>query len=246
MIAIGAFLLVSGLGFFMHRVEFGGYILLIGLFLLLLSGIFWFGEIIDEATFNGLHTKIVKNGLKCGFLLFIVSEIMLFSGFFWAFFHSALCVAGELGFIWPPEIIQPISVIDYPLLNTGLLITSGFAVTWAHRGVALGSMKESIDGFIITILLGIIFVMLQGFEYYESAFNITDNVYSCTFYMLTGLHGLHVIVGVTFLFISLLRLFSNHYIINHYIGFIFAIWYWHFVDIVWILLFLTLYGWGTW
>jgi len=244
--ALGAFLLTSGLAFSMHRIQLGGYVLLCGLFILLLSSLFWFGEIIDEATFRGFHTKIVRNGLRSGFLLFIISEIMLFSGFFWAFFHSAFCVAGELGYIWPPIHLKPISVLDYPLLNTGLLITSGFAVTWAHRGLAVGSMMEAIDGFIATLILGLIFVIFQGFEYYESSFNISDNVYSCVFYMLTGLHGMHVIVGVTYLFISLLRLLLNHYSINHYLGFVFAIWYWHFVDVVWILLFLSLYGWGTW
>jgi len=243
--ALGAFLLTSGLAFFMHRIQLGGYVLLCGFFILILSSIFWFGEIIDEGTFRGSHTNIVRNGLRWGFLFFILSEVMLFFGFFWGFAHASLNVAGEIGLIWPPMYIEPISFLDYPLLNTGLLITSGFSVTWAHKSLAAGLVSEAIDGLVVTLIIGSIFVLFQAFEYYESSFNISDNVYSSTFFMLTGLHGMHVIVGVTFLFISLFRLLLNHYLINHYLGFVLAIWYWHFVDIIWIILFLIVYVWGT-
>jgi cytochrome c oxidase subunit 3 len=244
--AVGGFFFVSGMAFYMHRTMYGGLLILLGLIILLLSAFFWFNEIIDESTFKGNHTLVVRIGLKSGFLLFIASEIMLFLGFFWAFFHSALSPSIVLGEIWPPIGIEIIKVMEYPLLNTALLVISGFAVTWAHRGISLGSYKEAVDAFIITIFLGLVFICLQGFEYYESNFNINDSVYASSFYMLTGLHGCHVIIGVLFLCVCFIRLLLNHYLTTHYLGLIFAIWYWHFVDIVWILLFLTVYCWGSW
>lgn len=244
--AFSAFFFVTGLAFVMHRIELGTILFFVSFLSLLISAFYWSTEIIDEATFTGYHTNIVRNGLKSGFLLFIVSEIMLFFGFFWAFFHSSLCPAGELGLLWPPYHLNSIPVVDYPLLNTLILITSGFAVTWSHRGIAIQSYKNALDGLCLAILLGVLFIVLQGFEYYEAAFNISDNVYSCVFFMLTGLHGFHVVVGIILLFISLVRIFLKHFLINHYTGFVLAVWYWHFVDGVWILLFITLYCWGNW
>jgi len=244
--AIGAFLLTSGLAFHMHRILYGGYILLFGGSLLVMVAFHWFRDIINESTYLGYHTLVVRSGLKSGFLLFIASEVMLFLGFFWAFFHSALCPSAEFASIWPPLGIPVIKFFHYPLLNTVILLVSGFSVTWVHRGIALGSFREVIDGFLITICLGILFISLQMFEYNEALFNITDSVYSSTFYMLTGLHGMHVIVGVLFLITCFVRLIRNHFLSNHYLGLVFAIWYWHFVDIVWILLFIVIYCWGNW
>lgn len=174
MCSFGAFFFVSGLVFYMQ--EHGVKFLFLGFFVLLLSAFCWFNDIINEATFLGYHTLVVRKGLKWGFLLFIASEIMLFLGFFWAFFHSSLCVAVELGSIWPPIGINIIPVFDYPFFNTILLIVSGFAVTWVHRGIALGSFKECIDGFSITIILGFFFIFLQGMEYYEACFNFNDSI----------------------------------------------------------------------
>jgi len=245
-LAFGLFFFVTGIAFSIHYVVTGYYILLIGLLMLIITSIFWFLDISREAVVKGYHTKIVRKGLKIGFLFFIASEIMLFFGFFWAFFHSALCPSIELGAIWPPVGLNVIPVFDFPLFNTFILIISGFAVTWAHRGISLGSFKESIDGLILTILLGLFFIFLQGLEYYESTFNLQDGIYSSVFFLLTGLHGCHVIVGVCFLFICFISLLFNHFLTNHYLRFVFAVWYWHFVDIVWILLFLSLYCWGSW
>ena len=214
--------------------------------MLIFTAIFWFLDISREAVIIGYHTQIVRKGLKTGFLFFIISEIMLFFGFFWAFFHAALCPANELGAWWPPSGLEKIAVFDFPLFNTFILIISGFSVTWAHRGLALGSFKSSVDGFILTLILGLWFIALQGLEYYESTFNLQDGIYPSAFFLLTGLHGCHVIVGVCFLFFCLLSLLFNHFLTNHYLRFVFAVWYWHFVDIVWILLFLTVYCWGSW
>ena len=245
-LALGIFFFVTGLAFLMHHVENGYLIFLLGIIMILFIATSWFLEIIREATFEGFHTLVVKKGLKSGFLLFIASEIMLFFGFFWAFFHSALCPSVELGSVWPPYGLNVIPVFDFPLFNTFILIISGFSVTWVHRGVAIGSFKEAIDGFLITIGLGFFFIFLQGNEYFEATFNLEDGIYSSVFYMLTGLHGFHVIVGVIFLIVCLISLLLNHYLTTHYLRLVFAIWYWHFVDIVWILLFLSLYCWSSW
>ena len=245
-LAFGLFFFVTGIVFCMHYVVTGYYILIIGLLMLITTSVFWFLDISREAVVNGYHTKIVRQGLKLGFLFFITSEIMLFFGFFWAFFHSALSPSIEVGTIWPPVGLSVISVFEFPLFNTFVLIISGFSVTWVHRAISLGSFKDLVDGFMITILLGLFFIFLQGLEYYESTFNIQDGVYSSAFFMLTGLHGCHVIVGVCFLFICFISLLSNHYLTDHYLRLVFAIWYWHFVDIVWIILFLSVYCWGSW
>ena len=242
--SFGVFLFTTGLIFYMQ--EYSSKFFFFGIIILIISSFFWFNDIINESSFLGYHTLVVRKGLKYGFMLFITSEIMLFLGFFWASFHSPLCVANNLGAIWPPIGLIIIPVYDYPFSNTILLIVSGFAVTWVHRGIALSSFKECIDGFLITIFLGIFFVILQGMEYYEATFNFNDSIYACTFYMSTGSHGCHVIAGVLFLIVCFIRLLLNHYLNNHYSGLVFAIWYWHFVDGVWILLFLSLYCWGGW
>lgn len=245
-LASGLFFFVTGLAFAMHYIIYGYYIILIGMIVLLLTAIFWFLDISREAVIDGYHTRIVRNGLKLGFLFFIASEIMLFFGFFWAFFHSALSPSIELGSVWPPKGLNPITVFEFPLYNTFLLIISGFSVTWAHRGISIGSFKQAIDGLLLTIFLGLFFVILQGIEYYESTFNLSDGAYTCAFFLLTGLHGCHVIVGVVFLFFCFISLLYNHFLNNHYLRFVLAVWYWHSVDIVWILLFLTVYCWGSW
>lgn len=241
-----AFLTVSGNAFYMHKVAFGGYFFIFGLLCLILCVFGWFSDIVDEATMSGYHTKAVRMGLRLGFLLFIVSEIMLFFGFFWAFFHAALCPSIEVGSIFPPEGIYTIPVFEFPLFNTFVLIFSGFSVTWAHRAVSLGWFKDAIDSLGLTVFLGFFFVVLQMFEYYEAPFNYADSVYACSFFMLTGLHGCHVLVGACFLAVCSVRLLRRHYTTTHYLGFVFAIWYWHFVDAVWIFLFITVYCWGSW
>lgn len=244
--AFSSFFLLSGLAFYMHRIMLGGYFFFFSFIILLMVVFFWFLDIIQEATYAGHHSLAVRMGLRYGFLIFIVSEIMLFFGFFWAFFHSSFCPSILLGAQWPPVGIVIIPVLDFPLFNTALLIISGLSVTWAHRGIAMGSFRESIDSFLVTIFLGFLFVILQMFEYYEAFFNLSDSVYASTFYMLTGLHGMHVIIGASFIAICFIRLLQRHFITSHYLGFIFAVWYWHFVDVVWILLFLSVYCWGSW
>jgi heme/copper-type cytochrome/quinol oxidase subunit 3 len=134
-----------------------------------------------------------------------------------------LCPSIEIGSIWPPVGLQVIPVFDFPLFNTFVLIISGFSVTWAHRGISLGSYKDTIDGFVFTIFLGFFFIFLQGLEYYESTFNLQDGIYPSVFFLLTGLHGCHVIIGAFFLLFCFWSLLANHFLTNHYLRFVFAI-----------------------
>jgi len=237
---------VSGLAFYMHQVPYSGYFAIFGLLCVGYCAFFWLCDIVDEATNSGYHTLVVRKGLRFGFYLFIASEVMLFFGFFWAFFHASLSPSETLGSVYPPRGISVIELWDFPAYNTLILIVSGLTVTWAHYSLSMNKMKEVMDAFCLTIFLGLFFVVLQMFEYYETAYSFSDSVYSCSFFMLTGLHGCHVIVGVSFLAVCFIRLMKRHYMLNHYTGFVFAIWYWHFVDVVWIFLFFTVYGWGNW
>lgn len=246
LVGVNAFLFTFALVLVMHRIETGYFMLAVSFILIILCAVCWFRDIVLEATYLGDHTLIVKMGLKKGFIVFILSEVMLFFGFFWAFFHSALSPAIVLNGIWPPVGIRPIFPYYYPLFNTFILIISGLSVTWAHRAFALRSYKEAMDAFFITLALGSVFIACQGIEYYAATFNMSDSIYACTFYMLTGLHGMHVLVGAIFLMVCFLRLLAKHFTYRHYLGFVCAIWYWHFVDAVWIVLFLSLYCWGSW
>lgn len=185
-----------------------------------------------ESTFQGLHTDLVKKGLKLGMILFIVSEICFFVSFFWAFFHSSLAPAIELGALWPPRGIQILNPFSVPLLNTAILLSSGATVTWAHHAIINGNRGQSVKGLLFTVALGIIFTGLQGAEYYEAPFAISDSVYGSTFFMATGFHGFHVLIGTTFLGVCLGRLAFHQFTRHHHFGFEAASWYWHFVDVV--------------
>jgi heme/copper-type cytochrome/quinol oxidase subunit 3 len=246
LISLSVFLFVSGFGFYLHRIEMGGVVCLSGFASLVLIFYFWFRDIWEEATYGGHHTKVVKKGLILGFFLFLSSEVMLFFGFFWAFFNSALSPSIIFASEWPFEGISVISFLNFPLLNTLILIASGFAVTWAHRAVALRSYTGLMDSLLVAIFLGLLFIFFQVYEYFDSSFNLNDNVYGCTFFILTGLHGCHVIAGILFLIVSFIRFLRRHFTTKHYLGFVFAIWYWHFVDVIWIILFIVIYVWGSW
>nr|AIW06295.1 cytochrome c oxidase subunit III [Curculionidae sp. MT-2014] len=205
----------------------------------------WWRDVTREGTFQGLHTFKVTLGLRWGMILFITSEIFFFLAFFWAFLHSSLTPSIELGTIWPSKGIQPFNPLEIPLLNTLILLTSGLTVTWAHHSIMENNYTQSIQGLAITVLLGFYFTLLQAYEYLEAPFTISDSVYGSTFFMTTGLHGLHVIVGSTFLFVCFMRLFFNHFSSSHHFGFEAAAWYWHFVDVVWLFLYLLIYWWGS-
>nr|ATL23290.1 cytochrome c oxidase subunit 3 [Sympiezomias velatus] len=205
----------------------------------------WWRDVTRESTFQGLHTYKVTLGLRWGMILFITSEVFFFLAFFWGFLHSSLTPSIELGMNWPPKGIKTFNPLEIPLLNTLILLTSGLTVTWAHHSIMENDYKQSIQGLSLTVILGFYFTLLQAYEYIEAPFTIADSIYGSTFFMTTGLHGLHVIIGSTFLFICLMRLYFNHFSSTHHFGFEAAAWYWHFVDVVWLFLYILIYWWGS-
>lgn len=242
--SIGAFSMTSGGVMYMHNYIGGGDLFSLGFVITLYVMFVWWRDIVREGTFEGQHTSTVQHGLRMGVILFIVSEVMFFFAFFWAFFHSSLSPTYNIGSVWPPESIEVFSAWEIPLLNTVILLSSGATVTWAHEAIICGSRKESIVGLIFTIILAVIFTGFQAFEYLHSTFTISDSVYGSCFYMTTGFHGFHVFIGTIFLAICLIRLVNHHFSKEHHFGLEAAVWYWHFVDVVWLFLFVTVYWWG--
>nr|WFP43297.1 cytochrome c oxidase subunit III [Chloracris brunneri] len=241
--ALGAFTMTSGLVKWFH--SYNNSLIILGLIITSLTMIQWWRDVTREGTYQGLHTLPVNYGLRWGMILFIVSEIFFFISFFWAFFHSSLSPSIELGTIWPPTGIKPFNPLQIPLLNTAILLASGVTVTWAHHSLMGGNFTQTTQGLILTIILGIYFSTLQAYEYMESPFTIADAIYGSTFFMATGFHGLHVIIGTTFLIICLIRHLFFHFSSNHHFGFEAAAWYWHFVDVVWLFLYISIYWWGS-
>lgn len=190
-----------------------------GAIVLSLTMIVWWRDVIREVAFQGLHTIIVKQGLKYGMLLFILSEVLFFFSFFWAFFHSSLAPSIELGVCWPPQGINPLNPFSVPLVNTAVLLSSGATVTWAHHALISGKKTEARNGLAATVILGVIFTGLQAMEYYEAPFAISDSVYGSTFFVATGFHGIHVIIGTTFLAVCLNRLVYHQLSRHHHLGF---------------------------
>nr|USS60638.1 cytochrome c oxidase subunit 3 [Nipponacmea sp. JM-2022] len=217
-----------------------------GLAAVLLTAVMWWRDVIREATFQGKHTKLVQRFIKTGMLLFIASEVMFFFSFFWAFLHFALSPTFEIGMTWPPLGVTPPNAWGLPFLNSTLLISSGFTLTWASRAVKEGSKWSAAAGLVATILLGFIFMGVQAKEWWDAPFDIRDSVYGSCFYMMTGLHGLHVFAGLIFIIVCLGRLLRNHFSTARHLGLLCAIWYWHFVDVVWVFLWIIVYVWGGW
>lgn len=241
--AIGSLTLITGLIKWFHNFNLNVFIL--GYLIIILSIYQWWRDIYRESTFQGKHTILVSNGLRWGIILFIISEIFFFISFFWAFFHRRLSPNIEIGSSWPPSNIIPFNPFQIPLLNTIILISSGFTVTWAHHSLIENNFSQTTQSLFLTILLGIYFSILQAYEYIEAPFSIADRIYGSTFFIATGFHGIHVIIGTTFLLICLIRHINNHFSINHHFGFEAAAWYWHFVDVVWLFLYISIYWWGN-
>uniref|UniRef100_A0AAU6PBE5 Cytochrome c oxidase subunit 3 n=1 Tax=Amblyseiulella paraheveae TaxID=3049516 RepID=A0AAU6PBE5_9ACAR len=217
--------------------------LLTSLIILLMSMYNWWRDIIRESHLQGHHTHRVYKGLKMGMMLFILSEVMFFFSFFWSFFHFSLAPEMEIGNTWPPNSINMLNPFHIPILNTTILLTSGISVTWAHNCILNSKYSSSSSSIFITIFLGCFFSMIQSIEYYSADFSINDSVFGSTFFILTGFHGLHVLIGTLFLTVSLMRILYSHFNSNHHFGFEASAWYWHFVDVVWIYLFIFIYWW---
>lgn len=221
------------------------YWLFWGIITLVSSMSLWFRDIISEATYLGNHTLAVQRGLNMGVALFIVSEALFFLAIFWAFFHSALSPTVELGAMWPPMGIEAINPFELPLLNTVILLSSGVTVTYSHHCLIQGKRSGALYGLVFTIVLAIIFTAFQGIEYSVSSFTISDGAFGSCFYFGTGFHGLHVMIGTVFLAVGLWRLLAYHLTENHHLGLESGILYWHFVDVVWLFLFISIYYWGS-
>nr|APX40582.1 cytochrome c oxidase subunit 3 [Cryptocephalus rufipes] len=240
--ALGAMTMMVGLIQWFHLMNVT--LLLLGMIINILISIQWWRDVARESTFQGQHTMKVCTGLRWGMMLFITSEILFFLSFFWSFFHNSLAPSIELGLNWPPKSIQTFNALEIPLLNTLILLTSGLSTTWAHHSLMENNYKKAIQSLTLTVILGIYFTVLQGYEYIEAPFSISDSVYGASFFMATGFHGFHVIIGTTFLLVCLIRLYLNHFSSIHHFGFEAAAWYWHFVDVVWLFLYISIYWWG--
>jgi len=230
---------------YMHGFVNGGVLLTLGFFLTASGMTLWFRDIVAEGTYLGNHTTEVRKGLTLGVALFIVSEVFAFLSVFWAYFHSSLAPTIEIGSSWPPLGITPLDPFALPLLNTVLLLSSGAFITWAHHGLIQGNRWAAIVGTLLTVIFALLFTGFQYVEYMQAGFTMADSVYGTVFFAATGLHGAHVIVGTIFILVGLFRILSYHLTDNHHLGFEAAILYWHFVDVVWLFLFVVVYWWGS-
>lgn len=225
------------------NIKFSFLIVLIPIVLTILVSFLWWKDFSRERIL-GYHTHKLEVRLRISMLLFILSEVFFFVSFFWAFYDASLAPSIELGMVWPPKGIIPLSVYSVPLLNTVILLTRGITVTWAHHSLINNYFNKSFISLLFTIMLGVYFLYMQYLEYSEAQFAISDGVYGRTFFMATGFHGMHVIVGTLFLTYSLFNLVSAKLLYNHHFSFEAAAWYWHFVDVVWLILFISIYWWG--
>ncbi len=249
--AVSAFVLALGAIGFMHGMS--AWWLIPGLLGVAYTMIAWWADVIKEAQ-HGDHTPVVQLHLRYGMILFIASEVMFFVAWFWAFFDASL-MAGETiqfdrytftGGHWPPEGVEVFDPWHLPLLNTLILLTSGTTVTWAHHSLLEGDRQGLIWGLALTVILGLVFTMVQIYEYAHAPFSFGGSIYGATFFMATGFHGFHVIVGTIFLIVCLVRAYRGHFTPQQHFGFEAAAWYWHFVDVVWLFLFFAVYIWGGW
>ncbi len=240
--ALSGGVLALGLVFWMH--DKGLWLTFVGTAMVLGTMAGWWRQVIRESR-AGDHTPVVKLGLRYGMLLFIASEVMFFAAFFWAYFNGALFPTDEIGGVWPPENITTFDPFSIPFLNTLILLLSGCTVTWAHHALKEGDQTSLLRGLALTVFLGVIFSALQAYEYTHAHFGFGGDIYSSVFYMATGFHGFHVIVGTIFLAVCFFRAKAGHFTPQSHFGFEAAAWYWHFVDVVWLFLFSAIYWWGA-
>jgi len=260
--ATSALFFFGGTVMWMHDNPYGKFLFLLGLLGILTTMFSWWGNVIREGH-QGDHTPVVQLHLRYGMILFIASEVMFFVAWFWAFFASALfpapieVVEGAVERItdpaliatvaqWPPKGIEVLDPFGFPLLNTFILLCSGTTVTWAHHALIHGDREGLKKGLWCTILLGLLFTSIQAYEYIHAPFAFKGNIYGATFFMATGFHGAHVIIGTIFLTVCLARAYKGEFTPKHHFGFEAAAWYWHFVDVVWLFLFVSIYVWGGW
>ena len=261
--SVSAFLMASGFVTWWKEIAIAGmhlgpFIFGAGIIGVLYTMLSWWTDVVREAN-SGFHTRVVQISHRYGMILFIGSEVMFFVAWFWAYFNVALFPSdvqqfardGLLGGAWPPhpspDGVKFRGTFDpwhLPLLNTLILLTSGTTVTWAHHALLHGDRKGLKQGLWLTIGLGALFTCVQAFEYAHAAFTFSGHIYGATFFMATGFHGAHVLIGTMFLIVCLIRAYAGHFSPTQHLGFEFAAWYWHFVDVVWLFLFACIYVWG--
>ena len=256
--SISAFVLAVGAIFWMKNLKMfglaaGPYMFGAGLIGVLYVMIAWWADVVHEAE-TGDHTRVVQLSHRYGMILFISSEVMFFVAWFWAFFDASLFSNEAIqysrveftGGHWPPKGVEVLDPWHLPLLNTLLLLTSGTTVTWAHHALLHNDREGLKKGLMATIVLGLIFSGVQAYEYIHAPFGFKNSIYGSTFFMATGFHGFHVIIGTIFLAVCLIRAVKGQFTPKQHLGFEFAAWYWHFVDVVWLFLFAAIYVWGSW
>jgi cytochrome c oxidase subunit 3 len=244
--ALGGFLIVFGIILAAHFQSYA--VLVIGTLMTVVVASLWWRDVIREARTPGAHSAVVRLGLRYGMTLFITSEVMFFVGFFWAYFNFLIFpeTQGNGELVWPPSTIHTFDPFHLPFLNTMILLLSGTTVTWAHHSLLEGDRKGLLTGLGITVLLGLSFTALQAVEYAQAPFKfVGGGVYPSTFFLATGFHGFHVIVGTLFLMVCWFRARANHFTPARHFGFEAAAWYWHFVDVVWLFLFICIYWYGA-
>ena len=249
LMAFGMLLLGSGAALWMHKYYIGHFLMPIGFVMVITLMYLWWRDVVREGIEDHAHTAIVQKGLRIGMGLFIMSEIMFFVAFFWSFFKASMDPVGALEgvwvigkTVWPPTNITKFDPWDIPFLNTLILLLSGTTVTWAHHALLEHNNKDVIKALKYTVFLGVCFSLLQGLEYHHAEFGFKDGIYASNFYMATGFHGAHVLIGTIFLSICLFRAQKGHFEAGKgHLGFEFAAWYWHFVDVVWLFLYIFVY-----
>jgi cytochrome c oxidase subunit 3 len=228
------------------------WLFVVGLAVILYTMFGWWSDTIKEGR-QGHHTRVVSLHLRYGMIMFIASEVMFFVAWFWAFFDASL-FPGELSQVarteytggqWPPAGIQVLDPWHLPLYNTVILLLSGTTVTWAHHALLHNDRKGLVSGLVFTVALGVLFSFVQAYEYMHAPFAFADSIYGATFYMATGFHGFHVFVGTIFLLVCLIRAMKGDFTPKQHFGFEAAAWYWHFVDVVWLFLFASIYVWAS-
>lgn len=245
LVASAVFAILSSAALWFNGINYAGILLLLNMASVISGASLWFKDVITEGTHLGLHTRIVQQCLSLGVSLFIVTEAILFLSVFWAYFHSSLSPTVELGTQWCPAGVVPLSPLTVPLLNTLLLVSSGATVTYGHHAIFLADRRGALIGVVWTVILATIFTALQYLEYDVAGFTISDSAFGSAFFISTGLHGLHVLVGTIIITVAIIRLAAYHFTKSHHLGLESSILYWHFVDFVWALLYLSVYWWGS-
>ena len=246
LMSMAVLILAAGAVAWMHKVGWGMPTFFTGLAAVSAMFYLWWKDVVHEAN-TGDHTPVVQIHHRYGMILFIASEVMFFVAWFWAYFNAALYPSLHEGIAgtWPPKGIELLDPFVFPLLNTLILLLSGTSVTWAHHALIHGDRKGLKNGLWVTIALGLIFTCVQAYEYYHAEYGMADSIYGAAFYMATGFHGFHVIVGTIFLMVCLARTYKGDFTARQHFGFEAAAWYWHFVDVVWLFLFISIYVWGS-